>query len=241
MDSVSGAAVSGQDHDREAVTGNIRQVNRERILQAATTVFADAGFGGATMLGIANAAGLPKANLHYYFGTKQALYAAVLDNILTVWLDAADAIVPERDPAVALADYIRAKIEHSRRFPQASKVFASEMMRGAPLLKDFLAHRLRDRVDAKVAVIEGWARQGRIVVPNPRHLLFQIWAMTQTYADFAVQIAAVLGVETLGPAEFAAAGDTAVTLILRGCGLTPPGVPVPAPGSRQRVETATQN
>lgn len=215
-----GAAL--EDGEGDDAGGSIRKVNRTRILAAAEAVFAEVGYAGATMAGIAAAAGLPKANLHYYFGTKETLYRAVLDDILTMWLDAADIIEPGRDPAAALAGYIRAKIEHSRCHPQASKVFASEIMRGAPLLGDFLSHHLKDRVDAKVAVIEGWTREGRIIAPNPRHLLFMIWAITQTYADFATQIAAVLDVPALGSQEFAAAGDAAVALVLRGCGLTPP-------------------
>eukprot|EP01031_Cornospumella_fuschlensis_P000871 gene871-1096_t len=67
----------------------IRQQNETLILQAAEKVFAEAGFGGATMQLIADMAGLPKANLHYYFPTKEALYRRVVQDIFEIWLQAA--------------------------------------------------------------------------------------------------------------------------------------------------------
>lgn len=199
--------------------GRIRQANSAQILAAAERVFAEFGYAGATMSRLAATAGLPKANLHYYFGTKEALYRAVLENILTLWLDATDCIVPERDPAEALATYIRAKLAHSRARPQASKVFASELLHGAPHLGAYLGLELRRRVAEKAAVIEGWIARGLMAPIDPRHLFFTLWAMTQTYADFDVQIRAVLAAPALGEAEFDAASGTIIQLVLAGCGL----------------------
>src|SRR5260221_248924 len=132
-------AIADQIGSGQLGSGRIRQANVARILDAAERVFAENGFAGATMAQIAAAAGLPKANLHYYFGTKEALYRALLEDILALWLDAADAIVPERDPAEALGHYIRAKMAHSQSRPFASKVFANEVLHGAPHLKGYLA------------------------------------------------------------------------------------------------------
>jgi TetR/AcrR family transcriptional regulator len=200
-------------------SGRIRQANVARILDAAERVFAENGFAGATMAQIAAAAGLPKANLHYYFGTKEALYRALLEDILALWLDAADAIVPEQDPAEALGRYIRAKMAHSQSRPFASKVFANEVLHGAPHLRGYLALELRRRVEDKALVIEEWIARGLMDPIDPRHLFFSLWAMTQTYADFDVQIRAVLGVQALGEKEFSIATETVVTLILKGCGV----------------------
>ncbi len=196
--------------------GRIRAANEERLLAAAEAVFAEVGFEGATTAAIARRAGLPKANLHYYFGTKEALYRAVLRDILAVWLGAADAIADDVDPAAALTAYIRAKIDWSRRRPAASKLFAGEMLRGAPELKDYLATDLKQVVDDKARVLERWMAEGRIARVDPRHLLFVIWASTQTYADFAVQIAAVLGKPALDDDDFDMAARLVVTLVLRG-------------------------
>jgi TetR/AcrR family transcriptional regulator len=56
---------------------------------------------------------------------------------------------------------------------------------------------------------------------DPRHLFFAIWAVTQTFADFAVQVQAIMGVRTLSDRQFAAASDEVVALVLRGCGIHP--------------------
>ena len=199
--------------------GSKRLANEARILEAAEEVFATAGFSGARTAAIARRAGVPKANLHYYFGTKEALYRRVLQNILEVWLALGDSIRPEAEPAPALAAYIAAKVEHSRRRPHASKVFANEMLHGAPQLRSYLRHALKRWVAAKARVIEGWVAAGRMAPIETRHLFFVIWAMTQTYADFDVQVAAVLGRKRIGPRDYQAATALITQLVLRGAGL----------------------
>ncbi len=200
--------------------GRIGKRNRARILQAAEALFAERGFSGATMAAIAARAGLPKANLHYYFGTKQALYRAVIDNIMALWLQAFGEITVESDPAEALSAYIRAKVAYSRDRPLASRIFAGEIIRGAPIVEDFLKTELRQWVEQKSAVLRRWAEAGRIDPIEPAHLFFLIWAATQTYADFAVQIGAVLGRERLTDDDFAAAAETITAIVLKGCGIT---------------------
>jgi TetR/AcrR family transcriptional regulator len=202
---------------------SIRQASVDQILAAAEGVFAQYGFEGATMAQLATAAGLPKANLHYYFGTKERLYRAVLEGILAMWLeDAAAWITPDRHPADGLAGYVRAKMAHTRARPQASRIFAGELLRGAPRIMHYLGLELRRRVEALAPVIAGWSDAGLMDAIHPMHLMFCIWAMTQTYADFDVQIRAVLGKVALDDAEFAVATETVVTLVLKGCGVRMP-------------------
>jgi TetR/AcrR family transcriptional regulator len=203
----------------ELAKGQIRQNNEALIVAAAERVFAGAGFGGATMAAIAEAAGLPKANLHYYFGSKEALYRAVLARTLSDWLEPTHGIVPEADPRTAIERYVRDKMALSAQRPHASKVFANELLHGAPVLKILLATELHDLVQAKAAVIEGWIAAGRMAPVDPVHLFFTIWAATQTYADFDVQVCAVLGRSELNAADQARATEHVVTLLLRGCGL----------------------
>src|SRR3984893_9806192 len=126
---------------------SIRQTSVEHILAATEPVFAKYGYEGATMAQLAAAAGLPKANLHYYFGTKEGLYRAVLEGILALWLeDAAAWITPDRHPADGLGGYVRAKMAHSRLRPHASRIFAGELLRGAPHTMLYLGIELRHRV-----------------------------------------------------------------------------------------------
>lgn len=192
------------------------------ILTTAERVFAESGLAGATMTRLAAAAGLPKANLHYYFGTKERLYTEVLENILALWLDATDSIQPCSHPHTALSAYIAAKMTLSRQRPYASKVFANEVLHGAIHLRSYLGLALRRKVDEKAAVIEGWIARGVMAETDPRHLFFLLWAMTQTYADFDIQIAAVLGLPTITPTACATGEALILQLILRGCGIEPP-------------------
>jgi TetR/AcrR family transcriptional regulator len=203
----------------EVSKSQIRQANESHILAAAERVFAGAGFGGATMAAIADAAGLPKANLHYYFGSKQALYRAVLARTLEDWLVPTVGITPDADPKVAIEQYIRAKMALTMQRPHASKVFANELLHGAPVVKALLGSELRQLVLAKAAVINQWISARRMAPVDPVHLFFTIWAATQTYADFDVQVCAVLGQTELSADDQVRATEHVVALILRGCGL----------------------
>lgn len=215
----AGDAVAALAAERSGAVGRIRQENEARIVRAAEYVFARAGFAGATMADIAQQAGVPKSNLHYYFRTKQALYRAVLGHTLELWLSETDIISAEHEPAEALEQYIRAKMRLSASHPDASRVFANELLHGAPEIGDILREALRALVRRKASIIEGWIAAGRMAEVDPSHLFFTIWASTQTYADFETQVCAVLGVNRLDEHDFAQATEHLVGLLLRGCGV----------------------
>lgn len=217
MTPLSSKQISGSAD--EAAKGQIRQTNEALILAAGERVFAGAGFGGATMAAIAEAAGLPKANLHYYFGSKQELYRMVLAQILKDWLAPTHGITLKADPKTSIEGYIRAKMALSMQRPHASRVFANELLHGAPVIKTLLVTDLRELVQVKAAVIAQWVQSGRMAAVDPVHLFFTIWAATQTYADFEVQISAVLDQDSLAPPNQTRATEHVVALLLRGCGL----------------------
>ncbi|AWB50333.1 TetR family transcriptional regulator [Gemmobacter aquarius] len=198
----------------------IRRENERVILDAAERVFAEAGFGGATMQLIADMAGLPKANLHYYFPTKEALYRRVVQQIFEIWLDAASSFDGADDPATGIGGYIDAKMEISRSHPHGSKVWAAEVMQGAPVIQDYLETTLKDWTDGRIAVIQGWIDQGKMSPINPRHLLYMLWATTQHYADFGHQIETLNHGTPLNEQQWREAKASVKSIILRGIGAT---------------------
>ena len=201
-----------------------RLAREKRILEAAQKVFAEAGFGGATMQLIADMAGLPKANLHYYFPTKEALYRQVVENIFQIWLRAADVFDSADGPAEAIAAYIDAKMEISRRHPAGSKVWASEVMHGAPVIQDYLEHTLTEWTEGRTKVIERWIAEGRMNRVNPHHLLYMLWATTQHYADFNHQIETLNGGKPLSDAQWEEAKASVKQIILAGIGIDATGL-----------------
>lgn len=211
------AASKPQAPPAQTRRGRRRQESEARILAAAEEIFAETGFAGATTAMIARRARIPKANLHYYFGTKTQLYRRVLERILEAWLASGNEIRPDADPKTAFTRYIAAKIEASRRQPYASKVFANEILHGAPQLSDYLRREVRRWVEAKATVLDGWARRGLIAPVDARHLFFVLWAATQTYADFEAQLRAVLGRKTLRAADYRAGAALITRMILATC------------------------
>lgn len=171
----------------------IQAKNREAILDAALEAFSTAGFSGATLDQIAENAGLSKPNLLYYFASKEAIYAALLTQLLATWLDPLRTMNPAGDPVTEILGYVDRKLELARDYPRESRLFATEIIQGAPRLRDVIAGELRDLVAEKSAVLTHWMQTGRITPLDPVHLIFSIWALTQHYADFDVQVRAVLG------------------------------------------------
>lgn len=199
-----------------------RLENERAILVAAESVFAEFGFKGATTALIAERAGLPKANLHYYFPTKESLYRKVVDRIFRIWLEAASSFDDCDDPALALSRYIEKKMQISREHPNGSKVWANEIMMGAPVIQDYLETTLRDWTQSRIDVIDRWIAEGRIRAVNGRYLLYMIWATTQHYADFGHQIATLNEGDPLSEQHWNAACNTVTGIILRGIGVAWP-------------------
>jgi TetR/AcrR family transcriptional regulator len=194
----------------------IGEANRERILDAALSLFSRYGLRGTRTDQVAEAAGMSKPNLLYYFRTKQELYAAVLERTLFMWLDPLARIAPESDPETALTAYVTAKLDYSRRFPEHSRLFATEILQGATLLEPKLRGDLGPLVEAVVERFRGWIAEGRLAPIDPMHLMFMIWATTQHYADFAAQIAILTGKSLDDDAFFRQTRDTVLHVILNG-------------------------
>lgn len=171
----------------------IQKKNRQTILDAALEVFSQHGFRGATLDQIAEVAGLSKPNLLYYFPSKEAIHAELLEMLLDTWLDPLRALDPAGDPVREVLGYMRRKLDLSRDYPRESRLFANEILQGAPRMSGALEGELKHLVDEKAAVLRQWAAEGRIADLPPHHLIFSIWALTQHYADFDVQVRAVLG------------------------------------------------
>ncbi|MCI0914219.1 MULTISPECIES: TetR/AcrR family transcriptional regulator [Pseudomonas] len=201
--------------------GRIRQKNEQAIIQAAEDEFARHGFKGTSMNTIALKAGLPKANLHYYFTNKLGLYIAVLSNIIELWDSTFNALSVDDDPGVALSHYIRTKMEFSRRNPQASRIFAMEVISGGSCLTEYFSADYREWFRGRAAVFEAWIAAGKMDPVDPVHLIFLLWGSTQHYADFATQICQVTGRSRLTKQDMEDASNNLIHIILKGCGITP--------------------
>ena len=201
--------------DRQIAKPSIREENERAILAAAEAEFAEQGFGGATMAAIAARAGVPKPNIYYYFSTKERLYRAVVERVLTEWLAAAAAFDTSDDPAEALSSYIGFKMDLARAMPLGSKIWASEIMRGAPAIQDFLDTTLSQWVRSRERVVRRWIAEGKLKPVEPRVLFYMIWATTQQYANAAHEIA-TLEHGALSDAAFERAKQQIVETILGG-------------------------
>jgi len=197
----------------------IRKANEALILEAAEKIFAINGYKGAVTGDIARAAGIPKANLHYYFKTKSNLYREVLKHILDDWMAAASTFDIYHEPEEALRSYVMAKMEFSRQRPFGSRVWAREIMSGAPVLDNFLGTTLKAWLNERIRVIRRWVREKKIKPIDPHALMYMIWATTQHYADFERQVIILNGGEELSDRRYRQRTDEVVKLVLGSVGL----------------------
>lgn len=194
----------------------IQEANRRLILDAALDVFSAYGYRGSTIDQIAEKAGMSKPNLLYYFKRKQDIYVSVLEDTLEQWLAPLTELDPDGEPIEELRRYVSAKLVMSKKRPEASRLFANEVLHGAPAIGGFLKGPLKKLVDEKAAVIRRWVGEGRLAPVDPHHLIFMIWATTQHYADFDIQIRAILGNQVARPGFHEQAAQAVLTIILNG-------------------------
>ena len=194
----------------------IQRENEERILDAALEAFSAHGFRGATIDQIADHAGMSKPNLLYYFRRKQDMYEALIARLLDTWLEPLRELDAVGDPLPELQSYIRRKLEMARDFPRESRLFANEILQGAPRIKHLLESDLKPLVDEKAEILRGWMKAGQINTVDPLHLIFSIWSTTQHYADFDAQVRVVLGPDRGAEGRFEDAARYLETLFLDG-------------------------
>ncbi|WP_431020538.1 TetR family transcriptional regulator C-terminal domain-containing protein [Burkholderia cepacia] len=221
------AAAEATDSDETSAPlrrrkAHIRESNEAHLLACAEAVFAERGLDGASTAMIAERAGLPKANLHYYFPTKLALYRRVLDDLFEDWHRAAGTFEAGDDPVEAIGGYVRAKMDLSRRRPLGSKVWANEIIHGAEHMQDILSQRVKPWFDTRVKVIDGWIARGLLAPIDANALMYLIWATTQHYADFDAQIRALSGKRAFTQKAFAETTEQVVQLVIRACGAVSP-------------------
>ncbi|PSU45869.1 TetR family transcriptional regulator [Photobacterium frigidiphilum] len=195
----------------------IREKNQVLIIEVACRQFALQGYAATKMADIAKEANIPKPNVYYYFSTKDNLYRAVLESVIQPLLDASKPIEQLDDPAEALTEYIKTKLRISRDHPYASKVFANEVMSGAKYLPQDIADGLLQQSKMIVEKFESWIEQGTMAKVSPQHLMFTIWASTQTYADFSWQICNVLNKPALDNNDYAEAAEFLTQFVINGC------------------------
>lgn len=174
-------------------SSRIQQRNRYRILDAALDVFSAHGYRGATLDQIAEAAGLSKPNILYYFSGKEEIHVTLLSQLMETWLDPLVDMDASGDPVTEILAYVQRKLDMARELPRESRLFANEILQGAPRMRPHLTADLKPLFDEKCVVIQEWSDTGKIAPIDAQHLIFSIWATTQHYADFAAQIDLLIG------------------------------------------------
>ena len=202
-------------------SGSIRTRNSLQILDAAQAEFVLHGFKGTSMQSIADRAELPKANIHYYFKNKANLYQAVLEEIMFAWNVVLEDMNEESDPADVLSKFIHTKMQLSYSNPNGSKIFAMEIIQGAPHLIEHIRTDMRTWFKEKAQVIQSWIDQGKMRDVNPMHLIFMIWSTTQHYADFNTQVLEVMNRREYDDEEIASITEFLTGMILRGLEINP--------------------
>jgi TetR/AcrR family transcriptional regulator len=206
--------------EAERTRANPRQ-NRERVMAAiraaAMAEFSENGLKGTSTQAIAERAGLTKPQLHYYIKGKEELYEELLMSAISDWKGIFDA--GSTDPGKVLGDYIRSKINQAFDKPEVSRIFTREVLDGGKNLEKFWPDS-RQNTREKVAAINGWIARGLMRPVDAHTLITTIWAMTQFYADSALQVQQLRQPGQPGwLPEREALVEELTTFVLRGCGI----------------------
>ncbi|RBO78480.1 TetR/AcrR family transcriptional regulator [Marinomonas aquiplantarum] len=211
--------MSDAKRPKDQLKAHIRAQNQTLILETSERVFARQGLAKTTTQMIADEAGLPKANVHYYYRSKKDLLEAVLERILEMWLHSVSEFNVEEGPKQNLTRYISEKIDQSRDNKNASKVFAMALIGEESFVLDYLRRLFVTELSREKATIETWVNKGLMDPVPVEHLFISIWAMTQTYADFDAQVRIMLQKDALEESDYEEAKAFITRMVLAGCGV----------------------
>src|SRR3954469_8664983 len=146
--------------------------SQARILEAARGEFAQRGFPAARLQDIAERAGLTHPTLLYHFGSKERLYAAVIEQAMLDW-----AAVTDRVVAVAplgferLAALVDAALEFFANHHDFVVIWRREAIEGGGRLEDAMAEHMRPFLERAVAFLEREVEAGRLRSHDPVELM----------------------------------------------------------------------
>jgi len=105
---------------------------RSLLVAAATPLFAAKGFNGVSVREMAKAAGVNLSMISYYFGGKEGLYAAVLNEQFATLMRVAEIRTMEIDPLKKFELYVRATVARYRKNPHLLRFYTSELTNPTP-------------------------------------------------------------------------------------------------------------
>jgi TetR/AcrR family transcriptional regulator len=147
---------------RDARLGPRAERTRAAILEAAERLFAERGFASTRLEDVAEAVGIRRASIVYYFRDKSELYDAVLADVLgalrarlePVLLGAAPSASGRRVPLAARAEAaVSAWIDHLAARPALARLLLREVADGGPGREPPLARHLRPFFDLVERVV----------------------------------------------------------------------------------------
>ncbi|MBP6899635.1 MAG: TetR family transcriptional regulator [Burkholderiaceae bacterium] len=136
------------------------QATREAILRAATKVFAKSGYDGGRIEAISKAAKSYDRMIYYYFGSKEGLFVAVLEDTYRRFNEAEQALeLDASKPLAALTTVIRFVWGYYQKNPEFITLLNTENLhRGRHLAK---SPRAREYSSPVIAITDGVLRSGQ--------------------------------------------------------------------------------
>jgi TetR/AcrR family transcriptional regulator len=188
----------------------------DRILEAARGEFALRGFGGARLQDIAEHAGLTHPTLLYHFGTKERLYAAVIEQAMQDWAGMTSAAIGDArvgfDRVAALID---AGFAFFAGYHDFVVIWRREAIEGGGRLEQAMADHMRPFLDRAVAFLRREVAAGRLLEHDPVELMQLIYGAVMTFFSDAAFRARLLDEDPLGDVPRERFRD-ALTATLRG-------------------------
>lgn len=152
---------------------------RERLLDAAHVVFLRHGTAGARTQDIADAAGVNKALLHYYFGTKQALADAVFAREAQAFFPRIARIMG--DDAMPIETkvhaFVREQIDFHTGRPYLAPYLAAELHADPTRLAAVLKRSGPPPIEVLDRQLAAAARRGEIRPITARHFMLHLMGM----------------------------------------------------------------
>ncbi len=198
-------------------------VARQSLLQSAIRLLNERGMGNVSLNDVAREAKLNPALVTYYFGSKDNLFQAVVEQVIGEWRTEILAVVPENTgPEETLRLRARATMHFLRRYPYLTRLIIHQMMTvKSKESRFFIENFARVNFEEHRRILQDGVEKGEFRPVDPLFYFAHYIAMGDLYANLAPMMERLGGRAENDDARFEAFVESMIDMLVNGIAARP--------------------
>lgn len=136
---------------------------RQKIMQAATRVFAERGFYNSTVADVARVAEVADGTIYLYFKNKDDLLISIFEHSMDFFIHAAnEELAPIKDPIIKLKKYVFLHLKLVQKNQDLAQVIQIELRQSSKFIKEYANEKFFSYLDILEKILIQGQSEGSI-------------------------------------------------------------------------------